>query len=178
MCMNICSWEIRNDCWITMGNLHINVGTLQLTCYYSPIDWKWQIPADNFPHFSVSFHTLWSGSGPHIPPTLARAALLITKSNGFSWLLPPSSTLGHLSHGPPPSSWPTLLYLVLRHCCEHSRTCWEQAIVKSLSEKGGFLLSFAQQVHQDLPDNDKWYLIATIKLEYFLVPYHFSICIM
>lgn len=49
----------------------------------------------HFPHFSVSFHTLRSGSGPDSPPTLACAAntFLITKSNGSSWSRIPSTRL-------------------------------------------------------------------------------------
>lgn len=146
MCANICSWEICSDCWITMGNLHINSGTLQLTCYYSPIDWKWQCTCWHFPRFSVSFHTLWSGSGPGIPPTLARAAhtLLITKSNGLSLLLLPSTRLDHLSHWPPHPSWPTLLYLVHVMLLKMQQDLLGMSNTKVSFWERGFLPSFAQ----------------------------------
>lgn len=66
--------------------------------------------------------------------------LLITKSNGLSLLLLPSTRLDHLSHWLPHPSWPTLLYLVLWCCYKCSRTCWEWATLKSLSQKGASCL--------------------------------------
>lgn len=119
----------------------------------------------HFPRFSVSFHTLWSGSGPGIPRTLARAAhtLLITRSNGLSLLLLPSSRWDHLSHWPPQPSWPKLLYLVLWYCYRCSGTCWEWATAKSLSEKGAPCLVLLSRYTRILPEvtggcHHIWYL--------------------
>lgn len=131
--------QLRNLKWLLNHNGqpsckrgHTSIDTLLLSHWLKVAYTCW-----HFPPFPVSFHTLWSGAGPDSPLTLGRAAnpLLITKSNGFSLLLPPSARSDHLSHWPP-SPPDTLLYLVLWCCNKCSRASWEVAMANPLVRRG------------------------------------------
>lgn len=143
MCMNICSWETWNDCLIAMDNLHINLGTLQLTCYYSTIYWKWHVPTDIFTVSLSHFTPCGLALAPDSPLTLAGAAntFLITIPNMFSLLQLSSTRLDYLSHCPPSPSDPPLCFILSNNVIDATRCAGgKKAILKFLSEKASCLV--------------------------------------